>query len=196
MHTLTDTIIHAGYLAFFITLFAESGFLLGFFLPGDSLLFTAGILASQGLFNIYILTGGAIIAAIAGDSFGYYLGKKAGDSLFNRPDSRFFKQEYVEKTEDFFHRHGTKTIILARFVPIVRTFAPIMAGVGSMRYKTFLSYNVIGGILWTASFLLLSFYLGSVVPNIEHYLSYIIFSILVLSVMPIFIELIRSRRKN
>lgn len=196
MHSLTDLIIHAGYVAFFITIFAESGFLLGFFLPGDSLLFTAGILASQGILNIYVLVVGAIICAIAGDSFGYYLGKKAGEKLFNRPDSRFFKQEYVDKTEAFFQRHGTKTIILARFVPIVRTFAPIMAGVGSMSYKTFISYNVIGGIIWSAGFLLLSYYLGTVIPNIEHYLSYIIVAILVLSVLPILIELIRNRRKN
>lgn len=194
--SLTDIIIHFGYFAFFVTIFAESGFLLGFFLPGDSLLFAAGILASQGLLNIYVLIIGAIVCAIAGDSFGYYLGTKAGETLFNKPNSRFFKQEYVERTEAFFQRHGTKTIILARFVPIVRTFAPIMAGVGSMKYSTFLGYNIIGGVVWTAGFLSLSFYLGNTVPHIQDYLSYIIIGILVISVIPIFIELIRNRRKN
>jgi membrane-associated protein len=196
MHSLTDLIVNAGYLAFFITIFAESGFLLGFFLPGDSLLFTAGILAANGIFNIYILIAGAIICAIAGDSFGYYFGKKAGDKLFSRPNSRFFKREYVEKTEAFYQKHGTKTIILARFVPIVRTFAPIMAGVGSMKYRIFLTYNVIGGVLWAGGILWVSYYLGTKIPNIEHYLEYIIIGIILVSVLPIAFEILRSRFKK
>lgn len=194
MNSLTDIIVNAGYVAFFVTIFAESGFLLGFFLPGDSLLFTAGILASNGILNIYTLIIGAILAAIVGDSFGYFVGHKAGEALFNRPNSRFFKQEYVEKTEQFFEKHGTKTIILARFVPIVRTFAPIMAGVGSMKYRVFLSYNIIGGILWAGGLLWISYFLGKQIPNIENYLHYIILGILVVSILPIIIELIRNRR--
>ncbi|MCC2630749.1 MAG: putative rane-associated protein [Candidatus Paceibacter sp.] len=193
MHNLTDLIINAGYVAFFVTIFAESGFLLGFFLPGDSLLFTAGIFAAQGYFNIYILIIGAIICAIAGDSFGYYFGKKAGDKLFNRPESRFFKREYVEKTQAFYQKHGTKTIILARFVPIVRTFAPIMAGVGSMKYRIFITYNVIGGVLWAGGILLVSYFLGTQIPGIEDYLEYIIIGILLISVLPIAFEILRAR---
>src|SRR5947208_1596921 len=138
MDLFTPYIIAFGYVGIFITLFAESGFLLGFFLPGDSLLFTVGILASQGYFSIGILIILGILAAILGDSFGYWMGSYFGPKLFNRKDSMFFKQEYVDRTEEFFKKYGVKTIILCRFVPIVRTFAPILAGMGSMRYRTFL----------------------------------------------------------
>ncbi len=123
LHGLSDIIITFGYIGIFITIFAESGFLLGFFLPGDSLLFTLGILAAQGIFNIYYLIGICIVAAILGDSFGYYIGNNFGPRLFNREESFFFKKEYVERTQAFFLKHGKRTIIMARFVPIVRTFA-------------------------------------------------------------------------
>ena len=196
MHHLTDFIIAFGYTGVFITIFAESGFLLGFFLPGDSLLFTMGILASQGLFNIYYLVIGCILCAILGDNFGYYVGKRAGEGLFNRPDSRFFKKEYVEKTAGFYKKYGKKTIILARFVPIVRTFAPIMAGIGQMDYKTFFAYNVIGGFIWAGGILLLAYFLGGLFPNIEDYLGYIIILILFVSVLPIAIEFYKGRKKK
>ena len=137
-----------GYLGIFSIVFAESGLFIGFFLPGDSLLFTAGFLASQGIFDIKILALGAFIFAVLGDSVGYEFGKKVGRKLFKRPDSFLFKKENLEKAENFYEKHGKKTIILARFVPIIRTFAPIIAGIGDMHYKTFLSYNVFGGFFW------------------------------------------------
>lgn len=192
MH-LIDIIVAFGYLGIFITIFAESGFLLGFFLPGDSLLFTVGIFASQGVFNIWTLLALCIPAAILGDSFGYYLGRKFGERIFNRQDSFLFKREYITRTTEFYKKYGKKTIILSRFVPIVRTFAPIMAGVGSMEYRTFLMYNVIGGVVWAGGILSIAYYLGSVIPGIEHYLGYIIVGIIVLSVVPIIVDFARKK---
>jgi membrane-associated protein len=196
MHSLIETIIAFGYVAIFITVFAESGFLLGFFLPGESMLFTVGILASQGYFNIWILVPMTIIAAILGDSFGYWTGKYFGPRLFNRPDSFFFKQEYVTKTENFYKKYGPKTIILARFVPIVRTFAPIMAGVGKMEYKIFIRNNVVGAFIWAGGFLLISYYIGSIIPGIEKYLTPIILGIIFLSLLPIVYEYVIHKKKG
>ncbi len=195
MHNLTDYIIAFGYVGIFVTIFAESGFLLGFFLPGDSLLFTLGILSStKDLFNIYYLVPLVIIAAILGDSFGYYVGRRFGSPLFDREDSFFFKKKYVERTQEFYKKHGKKTIILARFVPIVRTFAPIFAGIGQMNYRTFFIYNVIGGVVWGGSLLVISYYLGTRFPHIENYLSYIIIAILVLSVLPIVFDFLKKKQ--
>ncbi|MDD4988961.1 MAG: VTT domain-containing protein [Candidatus Pacebacteria bacterium] len=186
-------VLHFSYFGIFVVIFAESGFLLGFFLPGDSLLFTAGVLASQGIFNIWILVPLIVVAAILGDSFGYYMGNKFGPKIFIRKDSFFFKQEYVERTNKFYKTYGKKTIILARFVPIVRTFAPIFAGIGEMKYSTFLSFNMIGGLLWGSGMLLLGFFFGRVFPGIEHYLTYIIVAIVVISIFPIAREFFKKR---
>lgn len=196
MHNLASFIIAAGYVGIFITIFAESGFFLGFFLPGDSLLFTLGVLASTGRFNIFILVFLAVAGAILGDSFGYWVGHRLGPKLFNRPDSLLFKRDYVTRTENFYARHGRKTIILARFVPIVRTFAPIMAGVGRMPYRQFLTYNVMGGSIWAGGLLSLGFCLGRIFPPVEHYLTYIIVVIIFLSIIPIILEIIRSKPLN
>lgn len=196
MPNLVEGIIAFGYIAIFITVFAESGFLFGFFLPGESLLFTVGILASQGFFNIWIMIGLTIVAAISGDSLGYWTGKYFGPRLFNRPDSWLFKKDFVTKTERFYQKYGAKTIILARFVPIVRTFAPVLAGVGKMEYKVFVRNNVVGGILWAGGVLLLSYYIGSWIPGIEKYLSYIIVAIIFTSVIPIAIEVFRNRKSK
>jgi membrane-associated protein len=166
LHNLSDTIIAFGYIGVFITVFAESGLLIGFFLPGESMLFTVGILASQGLFNIWVMIGLAIVAAIVGDSTGYYIGNKFGPRLFNKEESFFFKKEYVARTQEYFNKYGKRTIIIARFIPIVRTFTPVMAGIGNMNYKTFLSYNVVGGILWAGGVLFLGYILGSRIPGI------------------------------
>lgn len=174
--------------------FAESGLFFGFFLPGDSLLFTAGLLASQGLINIIALLVLTFIAAVLGDNVGYATGKKIGDSLADKEDSWLFKKSYLEKTEAFYKKYGKKAIIFARFMPIVRTFAPILAGAGNMEYKTFFKYNLIGGFLWTWSILLLGYFLGSAFPNIEEYLTPIIIGIIVLSVLPSAIEIIKSRK--
>ncbi len=166
-------------------IFAESGLFFGFFFPGDSLLFTAGLLASQGYLNIWLLVAGCWLAAVLGDSVGYGFGRRVGLPLFSRPDSRLFKQSYLLKTQNFYATYGKKTIILARFVPIVRTFAPILAGVALMRYRDFFIYNLIGGALWAVGITLLGYGLGSVVPGIENYLTYIIIAIVVLSFVPV-----------
>lgn len=177
-------------------IFAESGLFFGFFLPGDSLLFTAGLLASQGYIDFWPLLILSAIAAIVGDSVGYAFGRKVGPKLFTREDSRFFKKAYLERTRIFYERHGKKTIILARFVPIVRTFAPILAGVGEMHYKTFLSYNIIGGLGWTIGLLSLGYVLGKTITDIDRYLLPIIILIIILSMIPNVVEFVHSRRSS
>ena len=185
-----------GALGLFLIIFAESGLFFGFFLPGDSLLFTAGLLSSQDkLPALPILLVGCFIAAVAGDQVGYLFGRKVGPALFRRPDSRIFKQEYIERSQEFFERHGSKTIVLARFVPVVRTFAPIVAGVGKMRYRTFVTYNVIGGLLWAVGITTLGYVLGDRVPWVEENLELAIFAIIGLSLIPVLIEVIRARRE-
>lgn len=191
--TLIETV---GYVGLFLIIFAESGLFFGFFLPGDSLIFTAGLLASQGYFNIYILSTILAIAAITGDSVGYWFGKKIGPKIFNKEDSFFFNKKHIEKTRNFYEKYGSKTIILARFVPIVRTFAPILAGVGEMKYKTFLKYNIVGGLIWSVGFSFLGYLLGNTVPNIEKYLTYIIIGIIGVSFIPIIIEFLKENSKK
>jgi len=186
-----------GTIGLFVIIFAESGLLIGFFLPGDSLLFTAGLLASQGKFglNLPVLLIGCFIAAVAGDQVGYMFGQKAGPALFRRPDSRIFKQQYVHRANEFFERHGKKTIVIARFVPIVRTFAPILAGVGSMQYRSFLTFNIVGALLWAVGVTTAGYILGDTVPDIDKYLLPIIGVIILLSVLPPAIEILRHRRR-
>jgi len=178
-------------------IFAESGLLIGFFLPGDSLLFTAGLFASQGKLNLAVILVGCFLAAVIGDQVGYAFGKKAGPSIFQRPNSRFFKQQHVERANAFFEEHGPKTILMARFVPVVRTFAPILAGVGTMRYRTFLVYNVVGGLVWAVGVTLLGYFLGDAIgaDNIDKYLLPIIGVIIVLSLIPPFLEYRKHKRR-
>jgi len=192
-----ETIIKTtGYLGIFGIVFAESGLLIGLFLPGDSLLFTAGFLASQGLLNIWILTIGCVVAAIMGDSVGYWFGRKVGPKIFTRENSFFFNKKHLTRTKSFYDHYGKKTIILARFVPIVRTFAPILAGVGEMNYATFLSYNILGGFLWTFSMTFGGFVLGSLIPNAEKYLTLIIVAIIIISFIPAVVEVVRGRNHS
>lgn len=184
-----------GLLGLLVIIFAECGLLVGFFLPGDSLLFTAGLLSATTdiLPPIGVLIPLVIVAAIAGDQVGYVIGRTTGPRVFNRPDSRLFRQEYVDKAYGYFERYGGRTIILARFVPIVRTFAPVVAGVSRMRYRTFVSYNVVGGVLWGAGVTTLGYFLGQtafVKDNIEA----ILIGIVLLSVLPIFFEYYRASR--
>ena len=183
----------------FAIIFAESGLLIGFFLPGDSLLFTAGLLAATAEnndldLNIGVLLLGCFIAAVAGDQVGYAFGNKAGPGLFRRPDSRLFKQEYIHRTKHFFERHGPKTIILARFVPIVRTFAPILAGVGEMPYSTFIRYNVVGGFAWAVGITSLGYVFGDRFPGVEDYLEFVIIGIVALSLIPPLLEWRKHRK--
>ncbi|MFA6005488.1 MAG: VTT domain-containing protein [Patescibacteria group bacterium] len=172
------------YIVLFFIIFAESGLLIGFFLPGDSLLFTAGFLASQGYMNIYVLVIGFFLAAVIGDSVGYLFGHKVGKRLFQRENSLLFHKDNLLKAKAFYEKHGGKTIILARFIPMVRTFAPIIAGIGDMHYRTFLAYNVIGGVFWAIGITLAGYFLGRLIPNVDRYLLPIVLVIIVLSVAP------------
>lgn len=185
-----------GTIGLLLIVFAESGLLVGFFLPGDSLLFTAGLLASQDQLNIAIVLPGVFLAAVAGDQVGYAFGHRVGPALFRRPDSRLFRQEYVDKARGYFERHGSKTIVLARFVPIVRTFAPILAGVGNMRYRTFITFNVIGGFCWAIGVTSAGYVLGATVPDIDRYLLPIIAFIIFISLAPVAFEYLRHRREK
>ncbi len=168
----------------FAIIFAESGLFFGFFLPGDSLLFTAGLLASQGYLGIVPLVLAVILGAVLGDQVGYILGKKFGPKIFNREDSFFFKKKYVSDAEKFYAKHGRKTILLARFMPVIRTFIPILAGVGNMKYRVFLIYNIVGGIFWGAGITLLGYFLGEKMPNIDAYLLPAILIIIIISLVP------------
>lgn len=183
-----------GFIGIVSIVFAESGLFFGFFLPGDSLLFTAGLFASQGHLSIIPLLIGIAAAAILGDSVGYAFGRRVGPALFRREDSVFFHKKHVERAKSFYDKHGVKTVILARFVPIVRTFAPIVAGVGGMHYPTFLRYNIVGGLLWTLSMTLAGYVLGAAVPGIGEYLEYIVVAIIALSFVPVVREYQRERR--
>lgn len=190
-----DTLLPAiGYFGIFAIVFAESGLLIGFFLPGDSLLFTAGFLASQNIFDIKILTFLCFIAAVTGDSVGYAIGHKLGRRLFRREDSFFFHPSHLLKAEKFYEEHGKKTIILARFLPVIRTFAPVVAGIGNMKYRTFFAYNIIGGFLWAVLLPLTGFYLGKTIPDVDKYLLPIIGSIIVLSVLPQAISVLKNEK--
>jgi membrane-associated protein len=183
-----------GTIGLFAIVFAESGLLIGFFLPGDSLLFTAGLLASQGKLNFPLILVGCFVAAVAGDQVGYAFGNRVGPALFRRPDSRLFKHEHLEKAQAYFDKHGSKTIVLARFVPIVRTFAPILAGVGTMEYRTFVRFNLIGGFVWAVGVTSVGYVLGDTIPDIDKYLLPIIGVIILLSLIPVFLEVRRARK--
>lgn len=189
-----ETLQNIGHVGIWAIIFAESGILAGFFLPGDSLLFTAGILASAGHLNIYYLIIGGIIAAITGDSFGYYLGRKFGPRVFTKDDSKFFKRAHITKANEYFTKYGPITIFLARFMPFIRTFAPVLAGVGRMNYPTFLFYNIFGGIFWVLSMSLFGFFLGSVIPDIDKYVLPIVGGIIIISVIPAAIGYLRSKK--
>ena len=174
-----------GYPGITAIVFLESGVPIGFFLPGASMLFTAGLLSSQGFFNPWVLIPLVTVAAILGDNAGYWFGKKVGVRLFLRPDSRWIKHEHLERAKDFYDKHGARTIIMARFVPIVRTFVPIVAGVVQMRYRTFAVNNIIGAFLFAAGTTFLGYYLGAKVPLVSQYLTPIIIFIIILTMIPL-----------
>src|SRR3989344_2760987 len=173
-----------GYIGLFLIVFAESGLFVGFFLPGDSLLFTAGFLASQGYLHIVPLIILTFTGAVLGDNFGYAFGKKVGVRIFTKDDSLVFHKDHLKRAQAYYEKYGGKTIVLARFIPVVRTFAPIVAGVGNMNYKDFFLYNLIGGLAWGLGMPLLGYFLGSMVPNIDHYLIPIILLIIFGSFVP------------
>lgn len=183
------------YALLFAIVFAETGLLVGFFLPGDSLLFTIGVVAGAGDLNILAINIVLIVAAIVGDAVGYMLGRNAGPRVFSRPDSRLFKREHLLKTKAFYEKHGGKTIIYARFVPIIRTFAPFVAGVAEMPYSRFVAFNVFGGIGWVILMTMSGFYLGNV-PIIRRHFEKVVILIVLVSVMPILIEYLRHRKQS
>ncbi len=190
--TLIETV---GYAGLFGIIFAESGLLFGVVFPGDSLLFTAGFLASQKLLNILVLLPLCFVAAVGGDSAGYWFGRKIGPKLFNKEDSIFFHKDNLTRASAFYEKHGGKALILARFMPVIRTLVPIVAGIGQMHYRTFIFFNIIGGLLWSAGMLLLGFTLGSVIPNIDRYLLPIIALIILLSIAPSIYHLFRKEER-
>jgi len=173
-----------GYLGVGGIVFAESGLLLGFILPGDSLIFLAGLLASQGLFNIVVLVLVIFVTAVAGDNTGYFIGKKLGRKVFEKEHSFIFNQDNLHKTEGFFARHGRSTFLIQRFIPIIRAFAPLLGGVGEMEYREFFIFDLIGCALWSVGVTVLGYFLGAVVPNIDNYLLPLVSVIVVLSLIP------------
>ncbi len=179
------------YLILFLIIFLETGFVIAPFLPGDSLLFVTGAFAAQGAINIFYLFILFSLAAILGDSFNYYLGNVFGERIFRK--SRFFKKEYLEMTEKFYHKHGGRTIIFARFIPVIRTFAPFVAGIGKMNYKKFIAYNIIGGLAWVSLFLIGGYYFGTI-QFVKDNLTFFILLIIVISIIPAIIEYIMARR--
>ena len=185
MHFDLASLIQAvGYLGVFTIVFLESGLLIGFFFPGDSLLFTAGFLASQGFFDIKILIAGCFVAAIAGDSIGYLIGAKLGPKIFTKTSSIFFHKKHLERAQRFYDKHGGKAIILARFIPVIRAFAPVVAGAGKMDYKRFVFFNFFGAILWAIGVTLAGYYLGNLIPDVDKYLLPIVGLIVIASILP------------
>ena len=185
-----------GYLGIFTALFLESGVFFGFFLPGDSLLFAAGLLASQGYLNIVGLIFISVIAAVLCNNVGYYTGKKVGPAIFSRKKSFLFSPKRIKEAHRFFEKEGPQSLILARFIPAVRTFVPIAAGIGKMNYRTFLIFNGLGGLLWGVGVPILGYTLGKNVPNIDKYLLPVVAVIIILSALPIVLAYFRSRRRT
>lgn len=186
MENLLHAITNLGPLAVILVIFAESGIMAGFFLPGDSLLFIAGTLVHQDVFHINIFAFAILLfaAAVIGNSSGYYIGRKVGKSLFNRPDSRFFRQEYLQQAEKFYEANGSKAVVMAMFVPIVRAFSPVVAGIGRMQYKTFVSFNIIGALIWTFGFTFLGYFAGSVIQKLGINIDVAALVIVILSLLP------------
>lgn len=183
-YDLTQLIETVGYIGIFIIIFAETGLLIGFFLPGDSLLFTAGFIASQDILDIRILIAVCFVAAVTGDAVGYTFGSRVGRSLFAKPQSRFFNPDNLIRAEAFMEKHGGFSVIMARFVPFARTFVPVVAGVSAMRYRQFFVYNVIGAIVWAIGLPLAGYYLGSRIPSIDHYLVPAVLVVLAIASIP------------
>jgi membrane-associated protein len=196
-----NTIVAAGYFVLIFVIFAETGLAAGFFLPGDSLLVVAGLFAAKGDLNVFILLGSLFVAAVVGDAVGYYSGYKMGPRLFSRQKSLVFKPSHLEKANSFYEKYGGKTIIIARFVPIVRTFAPIVAGAAKMPYRRFVVFNVIGGFLWVFSMILSGYFLGSLIERVfgiklDEHIEKVVIVVVFLSLMPPLVEYLKSRREK
>jgi membrane-associated protein len=194
--SLDHLIRWGGYLILVAIVFCETGLLVGFFLPGDSLLITAGLVAATGTLDIWILNLLLIPAAIIGDSVGYAIGYRAGPRLFTKEESLLFSRKHLIRTREFYDRYGGKTIVLARFIPLIRTFAPVVAGIGQMQYRRFLFFNVFGGVLWVASLSWAGYLLGTLIPDISRYIHFVVVVVIVLSMVPVVVELWRARRRQ
>ena len=197
-HKLTDVenLVRVGGLtAMTAIIFAETGLMIGFFLPGDSLLVTAGVFAAMGQLNIWAVNGLLIVAAIVGDTVGYWFGRRVGPALFTRPKSLLFNPDHLRRAHDFYEKHGGKTIIIARFMPIIRTFAPIVAGMGAMEYRRFLSFNVFGGLFWVISMTGIGYFLGQI-PGVRDHIEVVILVVVFLSILPGIIAFARERLKK
>jgi membrane-associated protein len=192
--SLADLIRWGGYLVLVAIVFCETGLLVGFFLPGDSLLITAGLVAAAGSLDIWLLNLLLIPAAIIGDSVGYAIGYRAGPRLFTKEQSLLFSRKHLLRTREFYEKYGGKTIVLARFIPLLRTFAPVVAGIGQMQYRRFLFYNVFGGFLWVASLTWAGYLLGTLIPDISRYIHIVVLVVILLSMVPVVIELWKARR--
>ncbi len=196
--SLEEIVLWGGYAGMFLIVFAETGLLIGFFLPGDSMLVTAGLLIASGRvpMDITLLTILLCVAAISGDATGYWIGLRTGHALYNRAESRFFHREHLLKTREFYEKYGGITIILARFMPFARTFAPVVAGIGEMTYRRFALFNIVGGVGWVVSMTLIGYYLGRLVPGIEHNVEYIIAAVILVSILPLIVKYIQHRMRK
>ncbi|GIU81389.1 MAG: DedA family protein [Acidobacteria bacterium] len=199
IETLLSWLGNFAYVGLFVIVFVETGLAFGFFLPGDSLLVVAGLFAAAGKLDLWVMLISLFIAAVLGDAVGYYSGKKVGPAIFKRPKSRFFNPKHLQRAHEFYEKHGGKTIILARFVPIVRTFAPIVAGAAQMRYRDFFIYNVVGGFLWVSSMLFTGYFLGEAVERalgikLEDHIEKVVVVVVLLSITPIFYEYYKERK--
>lgn len=191
--TLQEIVIWGGYAGLFAIIFAETGLLIGFFLPGDSLLVTAGLFAAKGDLDIVLLNVFLSIAAVSGDAVGYWIGRRAGVALYERRQSRFFRRDHLIKTKEFYDKYGGITIVLARFMPFARTFAPVVAGIAGMKYRRFALFNITGGIGWIVSMTLLGYFLGQSVPGIEEKIEFVIAIVIFLSILPGIIKYLQHR---
>jgi membrane-associated protein len=194
VYNVPELIRWGGYVGLFGVVFSETGLLIGFFLPGDSLLVTAGLFAASGQLDITTLVVTLCAAAVVGDAVGYAIGWRSGVALFSRPDSFFFRRDHLVRTQRFYEKHGGKTIIIARFMPIVRTFAPVVAGIAGMTYRRFATFNIVGGVLWVVSMSMTGYLLGRVVPDIDRHIHIVVAVVIVLSLVPGFIAYLRERR--
>ena len=192
VYNVPELIRLVGLAGLIVIVFAETGLLVGFFLPGDSLLVTAGLFAARGDLDVVWLIVTLMAAAIIGDATGYYIGHRAGQALYSRPNSFFFRRQHLIRTHEFYERHGGKTIIIARFVPIVRTVAPVVAGAAQMTYTHFATYNIVGGILWVNSMVLIGYYLGIAIPDIESRIHLVVAVVIFLSLLPAIIAWLRA----
>jgi membrane-associated protein len=193
IYNVPELIRIAGLFGLILIVFAETGLMVGFFLPGDSLLITAGLFAFKGDLNIWTLNIALVLAAIIGDATGYYIGRSTGKALYNRPNSLLFRREHLIKTHEFYEKHGGKTIVIARFMPIVRTFAPVVAGAAEMTYRSFAIYNIVGALLWVLSMTLTGYFLGAVVPDIDKQIHKVVAVVIFLSLLPPGIAWLKSK---